>query len=1009
MVTQSPPGTRRRRTLATVALTAMLAPFALTAGWSPSASAGPTSSSVKTYGIWRPYHDHTYVGSDNGRPRQTLYEEFSEIARRHPDLVKPVVFGHSLRGVPIVALRITKDARSPRNPDGSRPSVGITATQHAREWLGTEQARRLTYLLLDNYGHRGPAIGTDGKPVAGTTADELTHLVDTREIWVVPVANPDGYDQSFTPGNRQWRKNVRDTNHDGKTEAGDGVDLNRNFPASWGLDEEGSSSDAFGETYRGSAPSSEPETRAMEALMKRARFRFMVNYHVTPLGERVLYGVGYQSQTVSEDDPISRALAGTNERPAIGANAPGAPRAYRPGLLSHPFRNNGIMDDTSHTQYGILGFTVELDEANPARGGGGSIFEFQDNDADVQQVFTKNVPFALDVIKSAPDPANPVSHLGNTAPDFQPHSFAVSYGSPQPVGVNVKRQLGKVRVHWRVNGGREHRRHTREYRGGQRYGGDYNRYYHEMRGTVVGARPGDRVEVWFSAGGRTSEHFSYEQRSDSGKPVLIMAAEDYSGQPGSSLEQPAYSDRTKPNYLRYYTDALKADRIGYDVYDVDAEGRRAPDPLGVLGHYRAVIWYTGNDSFIRGVGAPGGTGTSKLAADEILAVRDYLNNGGKLLYTGQNAAWAQNLGAQYNENGEPPYCHASETSPGTVENCSVLTDDFLQYWLGAYSHIDAASSEAEAAALPLRTRRGTELHLDGPSSADNQQHSYAAVTTSSVLGAKQFPQFASTVSIGIDRPSGFDPVTGKQYAVAQSDDGGFQRLRRTVDLRQASKAGLKFKMSYDTERNYDFVMVEAHHVGQDDWTTLPDVNGHTSTAVGSSCDVSNWVKVHPFMAHYQTNPDPARSDDCTGTGTTGSWNAATGNSRGYQDWEVDLSQYAGSQVEVSITYVQDLYISALGAFVDDVVLTEDGAAVASTSFEDGLGGFTAGPWPEGTEPRAGRAWTAGPTVGFQSGVGIQTNRSVYWGFGLEGVAGAHARATLIRGALRHLGVAHHRH
>ena len=69
----------------------------------------------------------------------------------------------------------------------------------------------------------------------------ITDLVDTTELWFVPVANPDGYDYTFTPGNRLWRKNLRDNDGDGRITANDGVDLNRNFPTKWGYDDEGSS------------------------------------------------------------------------------------------------------------------------------------------------------------------------------------------------------------------------------------------------------------------------------------------------------------------------------------------------------------------------------------------------------------------------------------------------------------------------------------------------------------------------------------------------------------------------------------------------------------------------------------------------------------------------------------------------------------------------------------------------------------------------------------------------
>ncbi len=73
--------------------------------------------------------------------------------------------------------------------------------------------------------------------------------------------------------------------------------------------------------------------------------------------------------------------------------------------------------------------------------------------------------------------------------------------------------------------------------------------------------------------------------------MLVVAAEDYTG--ASPVQAPG------PHYLSYYLDALAANGIGADVYDVDAMGRKAPDALGVLSHYKAVIWYTGNDTVTR--------------------------------------------------------------------------------------------------------------------------------------------------------------------------------------------------------------------------------------------------------------------------------------------------------------------------------------------------------------------------------------------------------------------------
>jgi bacillopeptidase F (M6 metalloprotease family) len=240
--------------------------------------------------------------------------------------------------------------------------------------------------------------------------------------------------------------------------------------------------------------------------------------------------------------------------------------------------------------------------------------------------------------------------------------------------------------------------------------------------------------------------------------------------------------------------------------------------------------------------------------------------------------------------------------------------------------------------------------------------------------------------------------------VAKSNDASYQRLRRTIDLTGVtSSADLSFKLSHDTEESYDFVFVEAHTVGQDDWTTLPDANGNTSTDVGLSCDI-NWDTLHPFLAHYQTNTNKSQDPedaDCTNTGTTGAWNAATGNSGGFTDWKVDLSAYKGKQVEIAITYAQDFASAGLGVFLDQVQVTKDGQPAEATSFEDDLGGFEAGPAPDGSENDG--QWQRSKSVGYVVGAGVATPDTLYWGFGFEGISSTEQRTAVMRSAMQYLG------
>ncbi len=255
----------------------------------------------------------------------------------------------------------------------------------------------------------------------------------------------------------------------------------------------------------------------------------------------------------------------------------------------------------------------------------------------MQAVFAKNLPFMLDLAKSAPTPDQPSSHIGAKAADFVPASFLTSYGSPQTVEVNARRALGAVTVKWQIEGSSTiYSGPTTEFDGGERYG-ESGVYYHRMRGTVTGFKAGDKVKVWFEAGGKTADSFTFTASAlGRGNQVLLLSAEDYSGL------SPNTTPGTAPSFLSTYTDALADAGIPADVYDIDANGRNLADLHGVLGHYKAVIWYTGLDDFVRD---PGQTvGISKMFDDQLIAVRDYLNEGGKVLVAGQRAldgAWSQ--------------------------------------------------------------------------------------------------------------------------------------------------------------------------------------------------------------------------------------------------------------------------------------------------------------------------------------------------------------------------------
>ena len=917
-----------------------------------------------------------------------IRDELRAVARQFRDFVKLEVIGRTLQGRDIIALKVTDDARDTK--DGKRPAVLYMSNQHAREWISVEVNRRLLHWFLDQRKARNP---------------EIVKLLKSTELWFIISANPDGYQYTFDH-ERLWRRNLRDNDGDGQITGSDGVDPNRNYDAHWNYDNEGSSSALSSDTYRGKAAQSEPETRAAAGLIDRVKPKFLVNYH--SYGPLILYPQGWQVGTPDADNPIYAALAGTDANPGI----PG----FDPGLSAEElYVTNGETTDYADVHAGSIALTPELEEGCEGCG-----FVFPDDEALIQAEFEKTLPFDLDIARSATNPANPTSHLGNTVKPFYlsqtevdpengalamfDFTFDKSYGDPQVVRVLAKRSLGEVTLKYRINGGTIKSAKTTEWTGGERYGPGKGTYYHVVGAKIRGTRPDDKVQVWFEAGGKgfgrsqsslvASDSFTYTAVSETGNPVLILSAEDYTG--ASPVQA------SGPNYLSFYEDALADNGIDYDVYDVDANGRTAPDALGVLSHYDAVVWYTGDDVITREPGwGPGNA--SRLALRELYEVRDYLNEGGKLLYTGKYAGhqYATGHGTQLYDPFENKQCSLPEINarcrplPGSGD----AVNDVLQYWFGASLVNEDAGFDPDTGD-PFGVKGvadpfvGSAWAFNGPDSADNQDHDASFIATSGLLPVDQYPQFESSGVARYDRPGGpFEPHTGSQYVYSQIADITYKRLTRTITV-PAGGGTMSFWVSRDTELDWDFMFVEAHTVGAEDWTTLPDLNGHTDTATGESCP-AGWRDLHPFLDHYQTLE---ADGTCSPTGESGAWNAASGASGNWQQWEVDLGPYAGSQVEVSIAYVSDWSTQGLGVFVDDIV---GPAGDGSTSFEASLDGWTIPGQPAGSASNA-NDFIRTTAAGFPEGAVIATDDTLYMGFGFEGISDATTRDLVMRQAMGYL-------
>ena len=169
------------------------------------------------------------------------YEEstqiFQDYEKKYPDFIRVESIGQTWEKRDINLITISKDIKSA----DSKPALFFTGTIHAREWIGHELAIEFTKYILDNLEHD----------------INLQNYLEKATIYLVPCANPDGYEYSRHHFSF-WRKNRR-ANADGSF----GVDLNRNFPIGYV-----SGTKPESNVYGGPSPFSEPETRALRDFVE---------------------------------------------------------------------------------------------------------------------------------------------------------------------------------------------------------------------------------------------------------------------------------------------------------------------------------------------------------------------------------------------------------------------------------------------------------------------------------------------------------------------------------------------------------------------------------------------------------------------------------------------------------------------------------------------------------------------------------------------------------------------
>src|SRR5256714_778862 len=239
--------------------------------------------------------------------------ELTNLATTHPSIAQIFTIGNSVEGRPIRGLKISNNVAI---DDATKGDVVFISLQHAREWIAAEMALYLAEYLVTHY----------------STDPALQACMNNLQIWIIPVANPDGYVYTASdPSRRFWRKNRRN-NGDGTF----GVDINGTFSYRWGF-ASGSSGVTADETYRGPSAFSEPEAyHPRDFIQARHNPRFLVSYHSA--AEVILRSLRYidapapgeTTLAFVQQDMINRiaAVHGNTYGTSIGYNSSGSTLDY---------------------------------------------------------------------------------------------------------------------------------------------------------------------------------------------------------------------------------------------------------------------------------------------------------------------------------------------------------------------------------------------------------------------------------------------------------------------------------------------------------------------------------------------------------------------------------------------------------------------------------------------------------------------------------------------------------
>jgi len=316
--------------------------------------------------------------------------------------------GQTLEGRQMWVIKISDN----HTVDENEPEVFYNALIHAREPAAGASLLHFMAHLLTNYG----------------TDAVVTDIVNNRELYFMPVVNPDGYvhNENINPlGGGLWRKNRRN-NGDGNF----GVDLNRNYSHEWGIDDVGSSGVTASEVYRGASPFSEPETQNIRDFIVSRQFVIVNNIHC--YSDLLLWPWGGSDRTYTPQESFYKAVGDS----AVKFNG------YAPGVGWGLYPTNGAADDwmwgDTILKSRIISFTTEI---------GGNSDGFWPDPARIPALVAENVWPNIFLAKITGNPylyAQPLAPTV-TLPDSVSEDFSLSWQDVDPINPALTYRISELK------------------------------------------------------------------------------------------------------------------------------------------------------------------------------------------------------------------------------------------------------------------------------------------------------------------------------------------------------------------------------------------------------------------------------------------------------------------------------------------------------------------------------------------------------------------------------------